>query len=80
MDIVAHSPSIVNKPKPKGLDFSEAIKEVANFKRITRAEWGDVEIYGHLNWEFLSLHKADGKNYNWIVNYGDLLAEDWKVI
>jgi hypothetical protein len=75
---ITHSPS--SKPQARSLDFPEAIRELRDGRRITRSEWGDVEIYGHLNGEFLSLHKADGKNYKWIVNDGDLLANDWKVL
>jgi type IV secretory pathway TrbF-like protein len=62
------------------MDFPQAIREVINGKKITRDAWKNPLIYGFLNGDILSLHKEDDKNYQWIVNDGDLLAEDWFVI
>ncbi len=62
------------------LNFFDALKEVAEGKKITRIEWNNIKIYGFLNQDILSLHKKDGKNYQWIINEGDLLAEDWVVL
>ena len=72
-------------PVPKSqlsinLNFSKAIQEVINGKKITRVEWNNAGIYGFLNGNVLSLHKLDNKNYQWIINDGDLLANDWMVI
>lgn len=60
------------------MNFPQAIKIVINGHKITRAEW-NADIYGFLNGGILSLHKEDDKNYQWIVNDGDLMAEDWEV-
>ena len=71
------------KPLPSKkvtVDFPKAIAEVIKGKKITRLEWGNKKEYGFLNADILSLHKSDGKNYQWIVNDGDLLAKDWVVI
>lgn len=73
-----HSP--IESKVEKDLTFPEAIKEVISGRRITRREWEDVKIYGFLNKDILSLHKIDDKNYQWILNDGDLFANDWIVI
>lgn len=64
----------------KEMDFPDAIREVIAGKKIHRLEWSDKEYYGFLNGDILSLHKPDGNNYKWIVNEGDLIAEDWIII
>lgn len=67
------------KIQPNTMSFPDALKEVIKGKKITRLEWQDQQInhYGFLNEQWLSLHKEDGKNYKWIINDGDLLSEDW---
>ncbi len=62
------------------LNFFEALKEVVEGKRITRTEWSNIKVYGFLNKDILSLHKKDGKNYQWVINEGDLLAKDWVIL
>jgi len=64
----------------KTMDFPKTIKEVIAGEKIHRLEWGDKGFYGFLNKNILSLHKPDGKNYQWVVNGSDLLGEDWIVI
>ena len=59
------------------MSFYDALKEVMGGQRITRLEWGNASIFGLLFNGHLSLHKDDGKYYSWIVNDGDMLAEDW---
>lgn len=63
-----------------GMDFPSAIREIINGNKVTRLDWEDRRYYGFLNGEYLSLHKPDEKNYQWIVNDGDLLGTDWIVI
>lgn len=75
------TPKKINEPTQSGaMTFPEAIKEVIGGKKIHKLEWEDKEFYGFLNGQFLSLHKPDGKNYQWIVNDGDLFGNDWIVI
>lgn len=62
------------------LSFDEAIKEVIAGKKVTKKEWGDKRIYGHKFQGFLMIHKADGKDYTWIINDGDLLGNDWLLV
>lgn len=80
--------SISMSPMPKAnkvdvknlISFPEAIGQVIKGKKITRVEWKDAGYYGFLNGETLSLHKPDGVNYQWVINDGDLMADDWYTI
>jgi len=68
-------------PKTKDShSFPEAIKAIMRGKKVTRFEWDDTKLYGFLNKDTLSLHKADGNNYQWIVTDGDLFAKDWMIV
>lgn len=62
------------------MTFPGAMVEIIAGNKVSRFEWEDDKTYGFLNGEFLSLHKEDGKNYQWIVSDGDLKAEDWFII
>ena len=64
----------------KFLDFYEALKAVVTGKKIFREEWENKEYYGFINKGNLSLHKPDGKTYQWIINDGDMNANDWIVL
>ena len=64
----------------QGLDFPDAMRAIINGDKVTRLSWKSNKIYGFLNIRFLSLHKLDKKNYQWIINDGDLFATDWKII
>lgn len=62
------------------MDFLEAIKKAIDGQKISRVEWADRECYGFMNQEVLSLHKSDGKNYQWIISESDTQGKDWIVI
>jgi len=62
------------------MDFGAAMQKVLAGKKITRLEWDNNEFYGFLNAGILSIHKPDGKNYQWVVNDGDLTGTDYVVI
>ena len=62
------------------LDFMEALTEVLKGKSITKLEWDDKQYYGILVNERLTLHKPDGKNYDWIVSEGDMRGDDWIIL
>lgn len=66
--------------EPKNIDFPEAIRQIILGKKVTRIEWTNKSEYGFLNGKYLSLHKADGKDYQWIVNDGDINGTDWVII
>lgn len=74
------SPLPVSKKSGKTMDFLCAIKEVVIGKKIHKLEWVDKEFYGFLNDDILSLHKPDGKNYQWIISNEDLIGNDYIVI
>jgi len=59
------------------LDFYAALKECVIGTKICRAEWNDRDYYGLMKDGVLTLHKPDGKFYNWIVTVGDILGIDW---
>jgi hypothetical protein len=61
-------------------DFYNALKQVAGGKMIQRLSWNAPEVFGFLVNENLSLHKEDGNIHNWIVNLGDMVADDWVVL
>ena len=69
-----------NKPDQSTMDFPAAIKEVIDGKKIHKLEWKDKEYYGWLNGNILSLHKPDTKNYQWVLNDGDLKGNDYIVV
>jgi len=73
----SHSP--LPKEAKKLMDFPEAITKVMLGEKVTREEWGE-EYHGFLNGEYLSLHKPDGNNYQWIISSGDLEAKDYIII
>lgn len=65
--------------RPVTMDFMKALEKVLNGGKITKLEWKNSRIYGFLSptTNHLSLHKEDGKDYDWIVNDGDLNGTDW---
>ena len=80
------SPTFKPKKQPikkgtyKEMTFPEAMKEVIGGKKIHKKEWEDKEYYGFLNGDILSLHKPDGKNYQWIISDGDLYGDDYIIL
>jgi len=71
---------IQHDKKEELFDFSTAMKQVAEGKKISRKEWNNVNIYGRIKDEKLMLHKEDNIDYAWIVSTGDLTGRDWFVI
>ena len=72
---------VILKPenKSKMMDFPDAIREVIAGYKITRLEWDDPTSYGLLKDGFLQIN-LKGKLFRWMVNDGDMLAEDWVTI
>lgn len=77
--------------KPVGMDFTSAIKQVLEGKRVTRLEWNNPEIYllmfmwGNISpkqpaGKYLSIHHADGSVNPLVINDGDMLGDDWVVV
>ena len=66
--------------EPVKLDFYSAIREVVEGKKIHKLEWGDKEFYGLLDNDILKLHKPDGKLYQWVISFEDIIGEDYIVV
>lgn len=83
IDVITRSPlphEVKKATVLTGVDFPTIMKDIIAGKKITRMEWANIEYYGFVNEGILSLHKLDGKNYQWIINDGDLNGIDWVVI
>ena len=61
------------------LNFYDAMREVVDGKRITKAEWKDENTYGLLSDAVLKIN-IDGEVKNWIIGDGDLLGLDFYVL
>jgi hypothetical protein len=72
-----------NVPAPpapaKTLDFYDALKELANGNKITRAEWPSENYAFFTPNGFLSLHYKHA-DHHWIIAETDMQATDWQVI
>lgn len=77
--IIDASPVVKNS---KSMDFPVAISEMTAGKKVTKLEWNNIKYYGYLSpiTNHLTLHKDDGKDYDWIVNDGDMNGDDWVVL
>lgn len=67
------------------VDFYTAVRAVAeDGKRITRIEWSDSDIYGFMKGEVLHIKRtvpgSQFSDHKWIVNLGDMIAEDWIIL
>lgn len=61
------------------LTFFDALKEVAEGKRITKLEWADKNTYGILTDGHLKIMLNDGLK-DWIISDGDLNGTDWIIL
>ena len=82
----AQSP--VHKPSPdtvfNTMTFFDALKKVADGKRITKLEWHDEDIYGLMgpdeSGNIILQIRRDNAVHKWIVSYGDMVGEDYYVL
>jgi len=86
MENITHSPVSVKKEdtvvitQEKQLTFFDMLKEVVQYKKATKLEWGDRIIYFvELKDGILMLHKEDGY-HQLIVSEADLVGTDWVII
>ncbi len=68
------------KQTPITMNFYEALQEVTKNKKIHKLEWEDLQYYGLLKDNVLTLHKPDDKFYQWVINDGDMNGIDWIII
>jgi hypothetical protein len=74
---VGKSPSVVRQANT--MTFSQAIERVIQGNFVTRLEWANENIYGYRKNEYLTIHLED-RDHQWLVNDGDMLADDWIII
>lgn len=63
-----------------GMDFYTALRSVATGEKIHKLEWENKEFYGFLKAEVLTLHKPDGRDYQWLISAGDLAGTDYIIV
>lgn len=72
------SPTIIDQPAL--MDFAQALQAITKGKKITKLEWQDARIYGHMIDAKLYLHQLDGINYVWQVSEGDIIGTDYVIV
>lgn len=77
----SNSPTFSKKEAKKDeMDFPTMLKEILLYKRITKLEWGNKDIYYiELKDGTLVLHKEDGY-HSWIISEADLIGKDWVIV
>jgi len=83
MENESPTPTRVKVKVTDTMNFPDAIRKVIEGKKITRLEWKESQgedYYALLTGGFLMLHKPDNKHYQWIINDGDLEADDYILI
>lgn len=81
MDELGHSP-VITEPiiqSIKMFDFFDALREVFNGEKITRASWDPEICYGFLKDGILTIF-IKGAFRQWVVSEGDMDGTDWVVI
>ena len=69
------------RPQLKQLNFANAIKMLADGKKVKRIEWGETKEYLVMQDEKLMIYKPDdGKLHYLVVSLGDIKGEDWIVL
>ena len=71
------------KGEVKKLNIFDALRAVADGKKISRVFWEDKADYCYRKEGFLRLHKRGEAHevfHTWLINDGDLYAEDWFVV
>jgi len=59
------------------MPFSEAMQAVIEGQKITRVSWDNPKYVVYRSQGKLMLLKPDRKNYPWLIEDEDMLAEDW---
>lgn len=65
------------------MDLPAAMREIIANRRVARLEWNNHD-YCWLNGDWLSIFRDDSAEnpgeHRWLVNKGDMLAQDWFVV
>ena len=75
----SQSPTPIEDEGPKMLNFYEALKTLLEGNHITKVEWDNVDTFGFLKDEKLTLY-IDNQDKNWIVSQADIVGQDWVVL
>lgn len=70
---------VIKKGKAVLLDFYDAIKAIADGKKVTRLEWSSNEEFCFMKDERLMIH-TKGEDHLWIVSKGDISNSDWTIL
>jgi len=62
------------------MTFPEAMAQVIEGRKVTRLEWNNGD-HCFLGTPYLSIFRtAGGKEHQWLVNDGDMKANDWVLV
>ena len=61
------------------MSFPDAMKQIINGKKVRRMEWETQSDYCLLKEGWLTIFRK-GKFHTWLVNDGDMLADDWYIV
>lgn len=61
------------------IDFFEAMKCIAEGKRVTKQEWDNENIYCVMHNGLIMIHKETGY-HGWLISDGDMSGNDWYVL
>ena len=80
MAVTTHSPTRTTSApeQTQEMTFAQALDAVVQGSSITKLEWDNPKIYGMLRNNILMLRR-DGEWFQWIINEGDILGEDWVI-
>ena len=74
------SPTPKKKEQPiKGLSFYDALKEIANGKRITRKQW-EKDDYGYLGKDNQLYIHREGVDHLWSLHKIDMELSDYVIV
>ena len=72
------------RSKPTLMDFPDAIRKVIDGKRIARVSWNNADYAFLKDGWLVVFHKKEGEKiadfHKWLINDGDLGADDWIVL
>lgn len=58
------------------MTFTQALNVICDSGKVTRKEWDDESSYCLMRGDHLTIH-LNGRFHDWVISWGDLLAEDW---
>jgi len=62
------------------MDFPQAMTQIKQGCKITRAGWNDPNIYVMLRAGLLQIHTVENGDRGWLISEADLYARDWQTV